>query len=236
MTAGTDSVGTTLRPSSAPVPRCVVIVKMLAAFLGFSALVTEVATLAARHRFNAGNFFSYFTVEANTLAVLSLVLGAFAAATGMTGVAGQVLNFYRGAVALYMTTVILIFIVLLSGYPSSDLTAVAWDNTVLHYIMPIVIIVDWLLPRASRRVAYRSAISWLAFPMAYLAYSLIRGHFVHWYPYPFMNPHHNGYLALVITSLVIAVVLAAITWLIANTPRWTTHLSDTGAKARDQRP
>ena len=53
-------------------------VKIVFAFLGFSALVTEVATLVARHRFDAGDFFSYFTVEANTLAVISLVLGAFA--------------------------------------------------------------------------------------------------------------------------------------------------------------
>jgi hypothetical protein len=44
-----------------------VAVKMAFALLGFSALVTEVATLVARHRFAAGNFFSYFTVEANTL-------------------------------------------------------------------------------------------------------------------------------------------------------------------------
>ncbi|MEO6702663.1 MAG: Pr6Pr family membrane protein [Jatrophihabitantaceae bacterium] len=192
-------------------------VRTLFALLGFSALVTEIATLAARHRFNAGNFFSYFTVESNTLAVICLIVSAFAAAAGRQS---RQLDFFRGAVTLYMTTVILIFIVLLSGYPSSDLTAVPWDNTVLHYIMPIVLMVDWLLADRPITVPFNRAVSWLVVPLAYLAYSLIRGPVVHWYPYPFMDPSRHGYLGIAITSVVIAVVLAAITWLLACARRW----------------
>jgi hypothetical protein len=198
-----------------------VTVKVLAAFFGFSALVTELATLVAEHRFNSGDFFSYFTVEANTLAVISLGLSSFALATGAVS---RSLDLFRGAVTLYLTTTILIFIVLLSGYPSKELTAVPWDNTVLHYLMPIIIILDWLIVPPVRSIAYRSAVGWLAFPLAYLFYSLIRGHFVHWYPYPFMNPTHHGYLGVVITSLVIAVILAVITWVISRTPTWTRWL------------
>jgi hypothetical protein len=191
--------------------------KTLFAFLGFSALVTEVATLTARHRFNAADFFSYFTVEANTLAIVSLVLSAFASATGRTS---RRLDYFRGAVTLFMTTTILIFIVLLSGYPSSELTAVPWDNTVLHYIMPIVIIIDWLIASRMAPITYRSALVWLAFPLAYLGYSLIRGPIAHWYPYPFMNPATHGYLGVAITSVVIAVILAGLTWVIATVARW----------------
>lgn len=196
--------------------RPLIAAKVIAAFLGFSAIVTEIATLVARQRFNGGDFFSYFTVEANTLAVISLVVSSFAVATGWTRPG---LVFFRGAVTLYMTTTILIFIVLLSGYPSSELTAVPWDNTVLHYILPIVIILDWLVTPPPRPVAYRSALIWLAFPLAYLGYSLVRGHFVHWYPYPFMDPSHHGYVGVVVTAVVIAVILAAITWIVASTPR-----------------
>jgi hypothetical protein len=207
------------RPLQAePVSRLLLVAKMAFAFLGFSALTTEVATLVARHRFEAGNFFSYFTVEANTLAVLSLVLGSFALATGRS--TGG-LDFFRGAVTLYMTTTILVFIVLLSGYSSDELTAVPWDNTVLHYIAPIVVIVDWLILGPRKEIGFRRGAIWLAFPLAYLAYSLIRGPIVGWYPYPFMDPAHHGYLGVAVTSVVIAVILAAITWAIATLPRWT---------------
>lgn len=202
-----------------------VVARVVAAFLGFSALVTELATLIAQHRFVPGDFFSYFTVEANTLAVISLVLSSFAAATRTTR---RSLDVYRGAVTLYMTTTILIFIVLLSGYPASELTAVPWDNTVLHYVMPIVVILDWLVAPPRVTVAFRSALLWLAFPLAYLAYSLIRGRIVSWYPYPFMDPSHHGYLGVAVTSLVIAVVLAVITWIVTLTPRLNLHLDTAG--------
>jgi hypothetical protein len=192
------------------------------ALLGFSALVTEVATLVSQHRFDAGDFFSYFTVQANSLAVLSLILGAFAVATKTVSPA---LDFFRGAVTLSMTTTILVFIVLLSGYPASELTAVPWDNTVLHYIMPIVVIADWLVASRVRPIAVRRAMVWLAYPLAYLVYSLIRGPIANWYPYPFMDPSHHGYAGVAITSLIIAVILAAITWVIASAPRWTSRLA-----------
>ncbi len=203
-------------PESQTVPRLLTAFRMAGAFLGFSALVTELATLVAQHRFNAGDFFSYFTVEANTLAVISLVLSSFALATRSTH---RGLGAFRGAVALYMTTTILIFIVLLSGYPASELTAVPWDNTVLHYLMPIVVIVDWLVAPARRALALRVALLWLLFPLAYIVYSLIRGHVVGWYPYPFMDPTHHGYLGVIVTSVVIAAILAVLAGLLANTPR-----------------
>ena len=192
--------------------------KMLFALLGFSALVTEVATLVERSQFRSGDFFSYFTVEANTLSVISLVVSSFALAVGHRSVR---LDYLRGAVALFMTTTIIIFIVLLSGYPASELTAVPWDNTVLHYIMPIAIIADWLFATRVEPVPYRKALLWLLFPLAYLIYSLIRGPIANWYPYPFMDASKNGYGVVVVTSLVIAVVLAAITWVVAAAPRWT---------------
>jgi hypothetical protein len=192
-------------------------IKTLFALLGFSALVTEIATLVARHRFNAGDFFSYFTVESNTLAVISLLLGAYAASSGW---ASRALDFFRGAVAFFMTTVILIFIVLLSGYPASDLTAVPWDNTVLHYIMPVVLIVDWLIGARVAPFGFRAAASWLAFPVAYLVYSLIRGPIAHWYPYPFMDPSTRGYVGVLVTSVVIAVILAILAALFGALPRW----------------
>ncbi|MDQ6896993.1 MAG: Pr6Pr family membrane protein, partial [Actinomycetota bacterium] len=210
-------------------PWGLVTVKMLFALLGFSALVTEVATLVERGQFRAGDFFSYFTVESNALSVISLVVSSFVVAVGHRSAR---LDYLRGAVALFMTTTIIIFIVLLSGYPASELTAVPWDNTVLHYIMPIAIILDWLFATRVEPVPYRKALLWLVFPLAYLLYSLVRGPIANWYPYPFMDASKNGYGVVVVTSLVIAVVLAAITWVVGAAPRWTGRLSVAGVAGR----
>lgn len=202
-----------------------IVVKVLFALLGFSALVTEVAVLVERGQFAADDFFSYFTVESNTLAVISLLLSAFAMATGHRS---SRLDFYRGAVTLFMTTTIIIFIVLLSGYSSDELTAAPWDNTVLHYIMPIAIILDWLIASRVQPIAIRQSLIWLIFPLAYLVYSLIRGPIADWYPYPFMNPDEHGYGGVAVTSVVIAVVIGAIAAAIAFAARITAALAIDG--------
>ena len=205
-------------PVTGPGARWVVLGRTVFALLGFSAVVTEIATLVARGRFVPANFFSFFTIQSNLLAVTSLLLGAFATATGQHP---EWLRFFRGAVTLYMTTTILIFVVLLSHLPASELTAVPWDNTVLHYIMPIVMIVDWAALDARTAVPFRRAVLWLAFPLLYLVYSLIRGPIVGWYPYPFMDASLHGYLGVAVTALVIAVVLTGIAAVIAKLPAWT---------------
>jgi hypothetical protein len=194
-----------------------VTVRLALAFLGFSAVVTEIATLVARGVFVPANFFSYFTIESNVLAVASLVLGALAAATRTRSTGLEV---FRGAVALYMTTVALVFIVLLSNRPANELTAVPWDNTVLHYLMPAAVLLDWVLSGRSAAVPYRRALLWLAVPAAYLVYSLVRGRVVGWYPYPFLDPATAGYAGVALTSAVVAAVLAAVTWVVARAPGW----------------
>lgn len=187
------------------------------ALLGFSAIVTEIATLGARGRFVPANFFSYFTIESNTLAVISLLVGGTAAAAGLTN---RRLDVARGAVALYMTAVALVFIVLLSDRPASELTAVPWDNTVLHYLMPVVVLLDWLLSGRAAAVPFRQALLWLAVPLAYVVYSLVRGSVVDWYPYPFLNPTVHGYPGVLVTCVVLGLVLIVLTWLIATAPGW----------------
>jgi hypothetical protein len=49
-------------------------------------------------------------------------------------------------------------------------------------------------------------LGWLAFPLAYFAYSLIRGAAVGWYPYPFIDPRQSGgYGRVAVFAVVLAV-------------------------------
>ncbi len=198
-------------------PGPVVVTRMAFALLGFSALVTEVATLVDRGRFVPANFFSYFTVEFNIMAVLSLLAGSIAAATGFTS---RRLDVIRGAVALYMTTVVLVFVVLLSHRPADELTAVPWDNTVLHYVMPVAVLLDWLLSGRAAAVGRRQALLWLAAPLAYAVYTLVRGPLANFYPYPFMDPALNGYPTVLFTCAVLGLIVAALAVVIGAAPGW----------------
>jgi hypothetical protein len=180
--------------------------KTFFSLLGFSAIVTEIATVVALNVFDPGKFFSFFTIESNILAFVALLLSALGTAQGGES---RSLDMVRGAATLYMVVTGLVFAVLLSGIKNIHFTAVPWDNTVLHYIMPVAVFVDWLVD-TPRRILFKRGLIWLVFPVVYLVYSLVRGPLVNWYPYPFLDPNINGYLSVAVTSLGVTVLGVAL--------------------------
>lgn len=166
---------------------------------------------------NLGHFFSYFTIEANLLAAVTLAITSITVLRGGSTV-GRTLTIWRGLATLAMVITGIIYAALLSGIDVQ--TGGGWKNIVVHYLMPIVLLVDWLItPRA--RIALRTAAWWLLFPLAYFAYSMIRGPFVDWYPYPFMDAriHSAGAIALTFVVLAIGMVVLAAVLTLLPSPR-----------------
>jgi hypothetical protein len=57
----------------------------------------------------------------------------------------------------------------------------------------------------------------MAYPLAYLAYSLIRGPIVDWYPYPFLDPDEvGGYAGVAAYCVAIAAGVLGFIWLIVT--------------------
>ena len=193
-------------------PKLLIGYKVFFSLLGFSAIITEIATISERGRFSPINFFSYFTIETNILVFVTLLLSAIAVAMGKNGK----LDVLRSAVTVYMLIVGIGFSILLAGIEGIILTAVPWDNIVLHYIMPIAMLVDFLIDRPKRKISFNKSLVWLMFPVLYVTYSLIRGAVVGWYPYPFLNPDPEGYGAVTITVLGLLLLSLGITWVITK--------------------
>ena len=190
--------------------------KITFALLGFSAVVTEIATLVERNLFNPFNFFSYFTIQSNILACTILILSVIATASNSRF---RKLDLLRGAAALYMVITGIVFAVLLSRVEGAILTAVPWDNIVLHYIMPVVLLVDWLVDKPNKAITFKKSIVWLIYPVAYVFYSLTRGHFIDWYPYPFLDPNSNGYAGVLLTGLGIAALTVMLMYILSKFTR-----------------
>ena len=168
-----------------------------------------------------GNFFSFFTIESNLFAVgLLLYLGLRGSDAGARQ--GR-LDLLRGAATLYMGTTGVVYGLLLSGYTAELDTAVIWVNNVVHRIMPVVMVVDWMIDPPRTALTLRRALVWLAFPLAYLVYSLIRGPLVDWYPYPFLDPDWpdgGGYPGVAVTAVGIAVGVLAFSWVVVRVGEW----------------
>ena len=162
--------------------------------------------------FSVANFFSFFTIESNILAaVVLLAFGLNLVGSPPSRTAEMV----RGAAVLYMVTTGIVYGLLLSGYTDELQTATPWVNNVVHRIFPVVLLADWLIRPPAVRIAFRDALIWLAFPVAYLVYSLIRGPIVDWYPYPFLNPDRaGGYGGVAAVAVGIAVGVIVMTWLV----------------------
>ena len=189
------------------------------ALLTFVAIGFQIYRLADVGDFKPGNFFSFFTIESNIFAATLLLYLAWRGSTDPVH-QGR-LDLIRGAATLYMLTTGIVYDQLLSGYTAELQTAVIWVDNVVHRMMPVVIVIDWLADPPKTSLTVRRALVWLAFPLVYLAYSLIRGPLVDWYPYPFLNPDEvGGYLGVVGISLAIAVGVIILTWVITRLGEW----------------
>lgn len=188
--------------------------KIFFALLGFAAIVTEVAVTLERGGFDAVNFFSYFTVQVNIIVIVTLLLSAVSTASGKVR---AWLEMLRAAAVVYILVVGIGFAALLAGLEGVSFTAVPWDNIVLHYIMPVALLVDYIFDRPKIAGHFKKNLSWIAYPVVYICYSLVRGEVVGWYPYPFLNASVAG-VGSTITA-VVGLLLLGVTliWIITRT-------------------
>jgi hypothetical protein len=190
---------------------------LIGARLFFAALnvAAIVAQLLYSSQYGIGfsllNFFSFFTILSNVFVTIVFVISAFYLAIGRKPSPSE--DVLRGASVLYMAVTGIIYATLLSGI-DVDLT-LPWVNLQLHYIMPIVVVADWLYQPQRATLSIKKITPWLLFPALYLVYSLIRGPIVNWYPYPFLNPASaGGYGGVALYSVGILGVLFVVSFVL----------------------
>ncbi|MGC4192744.1 MAG: Pr6Pr family membrane protein [Thermomicrobiales bacterium] len=140
--------------------------------------------------FKQANFFSFFTIQSNIIAAVVLLIGA----SGLPFVARPTRQWdlVRGAAAIYLTLTFIVFALLLSTITEELQTTIPWVNDVVHRIVPLVLIADFLLVPLSRRITFRQSLVWMIYPLLWLGYTLVRAQIVDWYPYPFLDPAQSG--------------------------------------------
>jgi hypothetical protein len=164
--------------------------------------------------FNALNFLSYFTNLGNLFAACVLLVAA-------NFVNGYGVVLARATAVIAMTIVGVVFSVLLRD---ADLGALEpWVNFIVHYLMPCVIVLDWLLWPPRIALGAPDLALCLLFPLLYVCYTLLRGSLSGWYPYGFLNPASVGGFGVAIyvagiTALFLVVgrlLLAVANWRLA---------------------
>jgi hypothetical protein len=185
--------------------------------IGFAALTVAailfmISVLIDEQVFDPLNFFSFFTILSNLFAAAVLFEGGRRQLVG----SGEVAGLWRGAAVVYMAVTYIVFAILLRDAQEELQTHVAWVDSVLHRVMPVVVIVDWLVAPPHRAITARQALWWLAFPLVWLAFTLVRGAIDGRYPYAFLNPANGGYgvvaLYCVAIFVLFLIVIGVVAW------------------------
>lgn len=168
--------------------------RVAAGILGWVALILQYAlvltgTMGADSFTRSIIFFSYFTILTNILAALALTLPWVApqSAPGKFFSRPSV----RTAIAAYIIIVMTIVYFVLRHL--TDLQG--WNfvaDLLLHYVMPVLFVIDWLFLVPKETLKARDTIFWLAYPIIYLVWTFIHGAASGFYPYPFLNHSELG--------------------------------------------
>jgi hypothetical protein len=173
----------------------------------FAAMVAGVALDVTGPTTFAG-LLPYFTIQSNIAYGIYAAWAAARARRGDLETSAPI----KGAVTLYVAITGLVYHLVLAN-PASGFyagaehftPAEAVGNQLLHTVVPLLAVLDWLVFDRRRRNRWRYALYWLAGPLAYLAYSTFRGLIEDTYPYPFLDVNDLGYSGLAISAAGFAV-------------------------------
>lgn len=155
-------------------------------------------------RQRGANSLAFFTVQSNIIvAVTSALLARGVERPSQAFATARLI----GLVAITVTGVV--YHVALA----SLVDLAQWDefgNQLVHTVVPILAVVGWLAfgPRGatSARTAWQS----LIFPVAWLAFTLIRGAIVGFYPYPFVDVRLLGYVDVAINCVWVSFLMLSL--------------------------
>lgn len=92
-----------------------------------------------------------------------------------------------------------------------------WDlvaDRSLHLVVPALAVAGWLVFGPRGRAGMQDLLPSLALPVGWLAYTLVRGAFVDWYPYPFIDVGEHGYAVVLLNCAGVAALMLLIGWVV----------------------
>lgn len=83
-------------------------------------------------------------------------------------------------------------------------------DKLLHLVVPLFAVVGWLAFGPRGQATRDDVRPFLVLPVGWLVYTLIRGEFVEWYPYPFIDVNEHGYAVVAATCVGVAALMLAL--------------------------
>jgi hypothetical protein len=151
------------------------------------------------------NVFAYFTIQSNLLlGGTALVLALQPDRSG-----GRLFKTLRLNGVLCIAVTGIVYHLVLAGLDELHGWA-AVTNFLLHTAAPVLGVLGWLL-FGPRGLTDPGIAAWsIVYPLLWLVSTLIRGEFVGFYPYPFVDVSEHGYGRVLLNCLLVAVLFLAL--------------------------
>jgi hypothetical protein len=138
----------------------------------------------------------YFTIQSSILLGL-VTLYLMARELRGDGAPSRLTSVLRGCTLLAGSVTGIVFHVLLA----SQLPVIDFPSQVLHTLVPIGFLLDWLVFERKGGFRYRDILLWLIYPLTYLFANLLAARFDGFYPYGFMDASQLGYGGVAINTV-----------------------------------
>lgn len=196
----------------------------LMAIVGWCGLVIQLdLVLLARWTSGASllgglvNYFSFFTVLTNTL--VAVVLTCVATRQPSKGRTFFLQPWVTSGITVSIIVVGVAYNLLLRQLWQPQ--GLQWlANELLHDVMPVLFTLYWwfCVPKGSLRVGHIGV--WVLYPVLYFAYTLLRGHLLGVYPYPFIDVEKLGYAQAFINACGVLAGFVLVALIIVGVDRW----------------
>lgn len=179
--------------------RLSIIFKLALVTAAFIAISIQMGVWEGELRFSSLN---YYTLMTNVLCAVYFLIALVHEVNG----GGTWRPSLKGAVVMGITVTWLVYHFVLSGHFKMQ-GAMALSNILLHYVVPIMAVTDWLVFSEKGQYTWKYPFIWLLLPDGYFAYVAIRvalggslGPNGNRYPYPFINVDLLGWKQVIING------------------------------------
>lgn len=192
-----------------------VIFRLVFAALSLTAVFVQFFAVTVANGYSILNFFCYFTNLSNIMISIVFIVSAVRLISKRKEPSVSDASI-RGGAVVYIVFVGIVFNTILADTDLGEL--IPWVNVIVHMIVPLAGLVDWIIWPPRRRLPFRVTLWWMIWPAVYSIFSVSRGAIDGFYPYPFFNPNVSGgyggvalwCLTLVVTFFVLAVLVRAV--------------------------
>jgi hypothetical protein len=195
--------------------------------------------------FSAEHRVLYFTVQTNLITIGYFLVALWRMVK--RGDTEEPAPRLRGGITLWLLITCLVSYVMLThlknplpGLAAADPYQALINRSVflVHYVVPIMVLVDWVAFGPHRRVRWRDTLLWIMFPLGYGVAIELRAALLPAapipYPYPFLDAARNGYDGVAVQFGILGVVFVLLGGLIVGLDRLAAAATD--RRHRDEQP